>query len=139
MNAVSIVQGWLWAVLVFCALLVGGCDGDGPVEPEGPTFAEIQNDVFTPSCAGCHSGSNAPEGLDLTANAAFDDIVNVTSEQVSELMRVDPGNAEDSYLYIKIIGGDRMAPGTFQMPIGSDLSDDQIRLVREWIDAGAER
>lgn len=139
MNAVSVVKRWTGAVPVFFAVLVVGCDGDTPVEPEGPTFAEVQNEVFTPACVGCHAGSNAPEGLDLRANEAFGETVDVPSVQVPELMRVEPGNSEDSYLYIKITGGDRMAPGTFQMPIGSELSDDQIRLVREWIDAGAER
>lgn len=133
------IPAWRPILLFMGAGILGGCDSDNPAEPLGPTLAEVQEQVFTPNCVGCHSGSNASEGLDLTSGSAYENTVDVPSAQVSELMRVLPGNASDSYLYIKIVGGDRMAPGTFQMPIGSELSQAQIRLVEEWIDGGAER
>jgi hypothetical protein len=122
-------------------VLVVGCDSDSPTEPEGPTLAEVQAQVFTPSCAssGCHAGPDAPEGLDLTAGSAYANTVGVSSSQVSDIMRVEPGEPAESYLFIKITGGDRMAPGTFQMPIGVELSDEQIDLVEDWIEGGAPR
>ena len=131
--------------MTFCvAAVVGvtaGCDRASPTEPEGPTLADVQAQVFTPNCAssGCHAGTDAREGLDLTAGSAFENTVDVPSSQVPGIMRVEPGEPSDSYLFIKITGGDRMASGTFKMPIGVDLMDDQIDLVEEWILGGAER
>jgi hypothetical protein len=65
--------------------------------------------------------------------------VGVSSSQVPDIMRAEPGEPAESYLFIKITGGDRMAPGTFQMPIGVELSDEQIDLVEDWIEGGAPR
>lgn len=130
-----------------CALLfvavglgsVAGCDRETVVEPEGPTLVEVQEQVFTPSCAGgCHTGGNAAEGMVLSAGSTYENTVGIPSAQVRDLMRVEPGNPSESYLFIKITGGDRMADGTFQMPIGGELSGDQIALVEAWIEAGAE-
>lgn len=127
--------------VAFCLLLVAGCDDDNPVESEDVRLAEVQSDVFNPSCAvsGCHAGDNSPADLDLSEGVAYDNIVNVASTEVPSLMLVEPGNAEDSYLFIKITGDDRIALGTFQMPIGGELTEEQIDLVEEWIEAGAQR
>lgn len=126
-------------VAVALALLVSACD-DNPADPGSSLFEEVQSSVFNQSClSGCHSGEDPAAGLNLSEGAAYDEIVNVASVEVPELMRVEPGNSEDSYLYIKIVGGDRIAPGTLPMPIGRDLTAEQIGLVEEWIDSGAER
>jgi mono/diheme cytochrome c family protein len=111
-----------------------------PEEPSSPTFTEIQADIFSQSCArsGCHVGDNAPQGLDLSAGNAYANLVEVASNQVPDLQRVDPGNPDDSYLVIKLEGGDRMAGGTSQMPFGGPaLSDEKIQQVRDWIAEGA--
>jgi len=132
---------YILSCVIAVAGLAVGCDSDSPTEPEGPTLADVQAQVFTPNCAssGCHAGTDAPEGLDLTAGSAYENIVDVPSNQVSDIMRVEPGEPAESYLFIKITGGDRMAPGTFQMPIGVELSEDQIDLVEDWILGGAGR
>lgn len=128
------------AVAAAAALIVG-CDDDNPAEPTGPTLAEVQEQVFAQSCTsvGCHAGSSPAASLSLEEGNAYDNLVNVASTEVPSLLRVDPGNADDSYLYIKLIGGERMAPGTFQMPIGQELPSEDIELVRQWINEGAER
>lgn len=129
----ALVFGMVWTVV--------GCDEDNPTEPQDPTLDVVQAEVFTPSCGltGCHAGADAVAGLDLSAGSAYERTVDVPSGQVPDLMRVEPGNPADSYLLIKILGGDRMAPGTFQMPIGTELSEHQVSLVEDWIQAGAER
>lgn len=127
------------AVLAVFVVLWSGCDEDSPTGSSGPTLAEVQERVFSPSCVVCHSGNAPAEGLDLSAGAAYDDLVNVSSSQVPDLARVAPGDPENSYLYIKITGDDRMADGTSRMPMGGALSDDEIALVRDWIEAGAPR
>lgn len=120
-----------------------GCERGEPVGvDEDPNLDLIQENVFSASCAvsGCHVGSDAPEGLDLSAGEAYGNLVNVSSEQVPDLLRVDPENPDDSYLVIKLEGGERIAEGTARMPRGRDpLSDDQIQMIRDWIAAGAPR
>lgn len=129
-------------VLLFVAsIFLASCEHADPLETGGldPTLESIQTDIFDRSCAlsGCHAGSNAPLGLDLSAGNARENLVGVASVEVPELDRVDPGNPDDSYLVIKLEGSERMVQG--RMPLGMPaLSDEQIGTVREWIEGGAE-
>lgn len=124
-------------VLATAALMVG-CHEDNPVDPDENLFDDVQLEVFNKSCVDCHSGSSPPAGLTLEEGAAYDAIVGVASTQRPELNRVKPNDPNNSYLFIKITGDDRIAPNTFRMPIGGSLSDEQIQLVEDWIAAGAK-
>lgn len=101
------------------------------------TFDDLQTSIFTPSCAvsGCHTGASPPQGLRLDAGFAFSNLVNVASTEVPSLLRVDPGNPNNSYLVQKLEGtaavGARMPFGG--APLDQALIDD----VREWITNGA--
>jgi hypothetical protein len=123
--------------------LCSGCEHDTGVSPDttlAPTFSSIQTNIFSQNCAlsGCHIGAGAPQGLDLSAGQAYAHLVGVASNEVPALQRITASNADSSYLVIKIEGGARMAPGTSRMPLGrTPLSADQIRVIREWIAAGA--
>lgn len=126
------------------ALSASACKRAEPVsfDDREADFSTIQAQIFSQSCAlsGCHAGDSAPLGLDLTEEEAYDNLVNVSSREVPNLLRVEPGNAEDSYLIIKVRGGNRMAEGTSRMPLGrSPLSEEDIQLIEEWIDDGAPR
>ncbi len=131
------------AILLLVALLLAaGCEHADPLEadPNDATLTSVQATVFNTSCAvsGCHLGGTSPFGLDLSDGQAFGTLVGVASREVPGLLRVEAGNATDSYLFIKISGGSRIASGTARMPLGrAPLSDEQIDLVRRWIDAGA--
>ncbi len=99
----------------------------------GATLEAIQASVFTPSCAvsGCHTGDSPPEGLRLDAGFSFDNLVDVPSSEVPELLRVEPGNPDDSYLVQKIEGN---ADVGARMPLGGPpLDQDLIDDIREWI------
>lgn len=111
-------------------------------EPEPPTLTELQAQVFGPSCgyAGCHGGATPAEGLDLSsAMSSFTTTVGVTATQTfngSPASRVAVGNADASYLFLKITGttGVQGAP----MPLGlAPLPQDRIDAIAEWINAGA--
>lgn len=105
--------------------------------PPAATFTEIQNTIFTPSCAtvGCHSGSNPPDGLNLSAGVAYADIVNVAAVQMPSLLLIEPGDPDDSYLVRKIQGTGIVAN---RMPLNaSPLTQQQIDLVRQWVSDGA--
>jgi hypothetical protein len=112
----------------------------GPVdEPfdDTATFTRVQAEVFTPTCVafGCHDAIGQQEGLALTTGLAHAEIVGVPSTQMSSVKRVAPGDFANSYLFRKITGvnitGERMPSG------GPYLSNEQTRLVREWIRRGA--
>jgi hypothetical protein len=111
----------------------------GPGDPIDPTatFTRVQNEIFTPTCAqlGCHALIGRQENQVLAPGLAYAQTVNVTSVQMPQLMRVTPGDPQNSYLYRKIIGagitGDRMPDGL------APLTDAQIKLVRDWIRRGA--
>ncbi len=102
------------------------------------TFTFIQENVFTPNCtfSGCHSGGSPAAGQNLTEGEAFDNIVGVPSTQVPELLRVDPGNPDDSYLVRKVEGTASVGE---RMPLGmAPLSAETIQTLREWISEGAQ-
>lgn len=103
-----------------------------------PTFTSIQANVFSQSCAlsGCHAGSAPQMGMNLSSGQAFSNIVNVASAEQPSFLRVKPGDATNSYLYMKITGDLRISG--VQMPAtGGPLSADKIAAIRDWINAGA--
>lgn len=134
-------------VMVFLALI--GCEGKIITEADlanennnnngspALTFAEIQTQVFTPSCAtsGCHTGANPQFGLNLSAGLAYSNIVNVNSIGNPALKLIEPGNSADSYLIRKMrgqnISGNRMPNGR------PALSNSIINSIADWVDAGA--
>lgn len=139
-------------VLTACAGNGEGLDENGrPIQPpepqtsdpptaqaDGPqaTIESIQEEVFTPRCASCHAGSTAPVGLRLEdAPTSHASLVGVRSVEDPSLLRVEAGNADDSYLIHKLEGTQSVGN---QMPSGQPpLSPDTIRVIRQWIDDGA--
>lgn len=127
------------------ALVAGACGGsDGnPASPSPqpgtstPTFSTISSQILVPRCTGCHGGGAPSAGLNLEANAAYAALVNVASSQKSGAVRVIPGNPDGSYLVQKL-RGDAGIVG-LRMPRNGPpyLSDDQVNLIRQWIQAGA--
>ena len=100
------------------------------------TFTEIQATVFDFSCAGCHTGPAGPvmpAGLDLSnAVASYAGLFNVPSVGDPLIDRVEPGDADGSYLIQKMEGN----AGTVMPPTGG-LSQSVIDAIRRWIDSGA--
>jgi hypothetical protein len=140
-----------WSCAFCCALasvsLATGCAGNGegldengrPVNesPGGGAalFTQIQDTIFTPICTQCHVGATAPQGLRLDAGNSYALLVNVASNEVPGVLRVAPGNPDNSYLVQKIEG--RAAVGG-RMPLGgAPLPQASIDLVRQWITQGA--
>ena len=122
------------------ALLLSSCEHADPLEPADlpPTLESIQANIFNTNCAlsGCHTGGNPPMGLDLSEGNARANLVGVPSQEVPQVFRVKAGNADESYLVMKIEGAAGIVGQ--RMPLGREpLSQEQISLVREWIDGGA--
>lgn len=108
----------------------GGNDDDQPAEP---TYANVQS-IFNSSCAtsGCHDAATSSSGVNLSD---YESIINSVGVQYGEKV-VQPGDADGSPLVDKI----EPNPDTgARMPQGrSPLSDEQISLIRQWINEGAE-
>jgi hypothetical protein len=104
-----------------------------------PAQDELQNqvlDIFDSKCAfaGCHTGVNAPRGLDLSEEVFMTKLVRVKSADYARMMLVKPGDSGNSYLIKKVKGtpgikGDRMPRG--QAP----LSPGEIATLEKWINA----
>lgn len=139
--------------IVLCSLLIAACAGNGegldangrPQAPGGAPpplsadFASLQANIFTPICSVCHAGGSAPEGLRLDADNAYNLLVGVPSTEVPSLLRVKPGDPDNSYIIQKLEG--HAAVGA-QMPFGCPSSQPclpttTIAFIRQWITDGA--
>jgi hypothetical protein len=138
----EIIGAVILLLLTACAGNGTGLDANGqPIVP-GETarplsadFDSLQSNIFTPICSVCHVGSGAPEGLRLDAANSYNLLVGVPSTEVPSLLRVNPGDPDNSYLIQKLEG---LAAAGAQMPLGGPyLSADTIALVRQWITNGA--
>jgi uncharacterized protein (TIGR03118 family) len=107
------------------------------------TLTQLQTQIFTPICSGCHTGggTSLPGVQNLTAGNTFANIVNVASIEQPSLLRIKPNDAANSYLVQKILG----APGITgsRMPFGCGstanpcLDQPTIDLVKTWVSQGA--
>ena len=120
----------------------------GPTPLLEPTFSSIQAQIFESTdsagrraCVSCHTnvGRNPPAGLNLTHDAAYDQIVNVASTKKAGAVRVVPGDADSSYLVHKIEGLPDIVG--VRMPFSGPpyLTDGQILILKRWIALGAPR
>jgi hypothetical protein len=97
----------------------------------------VQSEVFSVNCAlsGCHAGTAPTGGMNLSAGAAYGNIVGVPSTERSDLHRIEPGDPNRSYL-VKKIRGDADIVGS-PMPLIGSLTDAQRQLVIDWVRRGA--
>lgn len=110
------------------------------------TFEAIQGEIFDNpafgcSAGGCHSGAFPSASMSLESGAAYSQIVGVPSVFNATLDRIEPGDASQSFLYLKVeagtLGG--TPPGGNAMPLGgfSDLPPEHLQALQLWIDANA--
>jgi len=108
--------------------------------PVLPSLADIQAKVFTPVCSGCHMGEgrSLPGAMNLaTTEHSYQSLVGVFSVNEPVLLRVEPGNLQDSLLLRKIEGTHTVGS---RMPLrGAKLDDQAIAAIRNWIIEGAAR
>jgi len=139
---------------VALALVGAACDERladvaGPTPNLEPSFSSIQREIFQTTdsagraaCGSCHNpagGAFRQVGLDLSSDAAYNLIVGVQSVQRPGMLRVAPGNPENSYLLHKLEGRPDIVG--LRMPRSGPpyLTDGQIQIIRRWIEIGAPR
>jgi hypothetical protein len=121
----------LSAILLGLTSCSGGQNGMSPDStmtippPLTADFDSIQANIFTPICAGCHSGPNPAADLNLDAAHSYNDLVNVPSTEEPMLDRVKPGDPADSFLVIHLKSDGDGAPAS------------DIPIVVQWIMNGA--
>lgn len=108
------------------------------------TFDAIEEIVFARhgcTAAVCH-GDAAAGGLSLAPGLAYDSLFGAPSTG-SSFLRVEPGDRDRSYLYLKLAA--KTDPGSVEitgsaMPSGRRaIHSDELEAVRLWIYAGAPR
>lgn len=117
----------------------------GPTPNLEPTFSSIQREIFDTTdssgrtaCVQCHtSAGRGAAGLELTSAVAYARLVGVASSQRSGLLRVNPGNADDSYLVHKLEGRSDIVGVRMPRGAGPFLTEGQMLVVRRWIALGA--
>ena len=110
----------------------------------GASFADVQA-IFDRSCAfvGCHAGGNPAARLDLSAGASLGELVDVEpSNSTAGAMgfsRVEPGNAMNSFLFLKVDAENELDPllGDRMPRFSPPLPEEEVDIIRSWIDAGA--
>ncbi|MEF8889556.1 MAG: c-type cytochrome domain-containing protein, partial [Desulfohalobiaceae bacterium] len=99
--------------------------GQEEAKQEKASFARVKP-ILENRCRSCHSGSNPPHGLRLTS---YKELISGT-EHGPIVPKGEPGESE---LYARITGQSEPRMPFRQSP----LSDEQIRVIKEWIAAGA--
>jgi hypothetical protein len=131
-----------------------------PAATPGATasFRQDVQPIFTASCATafCH-GSPLGAPMSLLSADSYASLVGAASCEAAALKRVAPGDSAGSYLVVKLegtqsailaaggcqacsISGGSVANCGSRMPLTGPpyLPDAEIRLIRDWIDQGAE-
>jgi hypothetical protein len=122
-----------------------GCEhnlpaGPAQVQQVQPLLSDIQAKIFTPKCAtpACHV-PNGTGPMSLQTGVSYTTLVGpggtgVASPVYAPRLRANPGNANNSVLYLKVAGtlGSRMPLN--QQP----LSAAEISAIQTWINNGAQ-
>lgn len=123
---------------------VTGDATETPPPQAPPTLSTLVTEIFAPRCASCHSGFQAPAGLDLsTEPAAWATLVGQESLYQPGVRRVAPGSHPRSYLLWKLLDlrgawGDPMPPS--QTPAwpwdrACGTQDPDLRRIAAWVDS----
>jgi hypothetical protein len=111
--------------------------GSGRTIQADPSFASVIQEIFERrGCtqSGCHNNATV-SGLTLARGASYAALVNVRAAN-EPIVRVIPGNADGSYLVIKLEG--RQAVGA-RMPLGgAPLDEIDLANIKNWINQGAK-
>lgn len=106
--------------------------------PLSASFAAIQANIFTPSCAisGCHTGPAPKEDLRLDKDFSYAEIVYQPSNKKADAFLIIPNDPDNSYLIQKLEGtigilGKRMPLNRTPLPV------EEIQVIRDWIIEGA--
>ena len=121
---------------VLALLIIVGCDKKEP-DVLKPTFSSIYENIFSKKCAQytCHSSAFAKESgeLDLMKETSYSSLVNVKSVTFPEILRIKPGDPDNSLLINRLDGTIIVAPPLER----TSVSENELKIIRTWIKNGA--
>ena len=96
-------------------------------------LAQLQRNVFTPRCAGCHGlSSYAAAGVNLTEGKTYDNIVGKPSRRIEGKNIVEPGNYAESSL-AQMLDTDITSTWGYDHQ-HADISDSWREILKKWIE-----
>jgi len=109
------------------------------------TLPQIQANIFDATClgSGCHNATDRSGGQVLEAGRSYAQLVGVAPQNpaaaAAGMLRVDPGNPDNSFLLTKLTMASVFDPQFFsRMPLAqAQLPAAQIEQIRAWILRGA--
>ncbi len=93
--------------------------------PAKVDFARDVQPIFRQNCIGCHGPTKQNNGLRVDRRS---------SVLKPGVRRVMPGNLENSFLYHRLVGSEF----GLQMPPTGPLRPEQVKIIKAWIEQGAE-
>jgi len=146
MNA----RTWLARVMLLTLFGLSACDEKlsdlvGPSPALTPTFSSIRQEIIQTtdlagrtSCVTCHTDQGRPPAGTMNLRSdPYAAWVNVPSAGRPAMLRVKPGDPENSYIIHKLEG--RPGIAGLRMPRNGPpyLTAGQILVIRRWIEIGA--
>ena len=138
----------LFFAVICTAIVLSSCKTDAPVQAvNNSSFQKLQEKVLAKACAGCHTQNtdySLQSGLILDPDVAYNNLVGVpahySNASADGLLRVKPGFADSSLLYMKVHAFPQGKDYGKTMPLGFlPLSIGQQEFIRQWINAGAPK
>ncbi len=111
------------------------------VEGAGKGWADRVSPLLEANCGGCHSSDRAEGDLILVGDGVYEyltDTVSITDPEGRAY--VVPGDPQNSYLYLKLIGADSIAGKAMPLdPLEGvrTLSEEELADIETWITDGA--
>lgn len=139
--------------ILLVAAMAGGlmaCDEKlsdvaGPSPNLQPTFSSIQREIFNTTdssgrqaCTTCHVPGGPAGFLPLVEGVAYGNLVGRVSGAKPGAVRVIPGDPDNSYLVQKLEGAPGIVGQRMPRTTGPFLTEGQMRIIRRWIELGAE-
>ena len=128
-------------ILALCTALLPVIAVAAPKKKAAPTVFQARIvPLLAERCAVCHLTGTEAGNMALVPKKAHAALVGAKAMEAPALLRVKPGDPDQSYLVMKLEGShlDHGGSGA-QMPFGaSPLSKEEIALIRQWIRDGAK-
>ncbi len=106
---------------------------------DGVTWATRVSKVLEANCGGCHGGTNPSEGFDVVSEGAYERLL-APSVQNPDIPLVTPGEPENSYLWLKLIGDEAIEGDPMPVdPLNGTrtLTEAELGDIETWIVNGA--
>ncbi len=139
--------GWAGEGVVMCACDPAANSACTAAVSQNSSFKRIMSQLIEPKCVSCHSAASpygAQSGLLFEGGNIYRSLINGKPKNAEAaahgIKLITPGDAEESFIYTKLMQWDTLRPHQFGAPMplgGISLSVGQMEFVKRWINEGA--